>query len=141
MSMSDGEVLESARKLVRKYLHPSRLGQVPNDSLRTSMEVTDVLLSWVAQRAREDTPPPPSSRAGGGHLVDIEPAEPERTGSPRSVERDLYGEEPPDPQALGAVLGFRPLRPPQPGYHGEGELADFDPETGRSSRDDWGRDS
>lgn len=26
----------------------------------------------------------------------------------------------------------------QPGYHGEGELADFDPGTGRSSWDDWG---
>jgi hypothetical protein len=25
-----------------------------------------------------------------------------------------------------------------PGYHGEGELADFDPRTGRSSWDDWG---
>ena len=24
-----------------------------------------------------------------------------------------------------------------PGYHGEGELADFDPNTGRSSMDDW----
>ncbi len=28
----------------------------------------------------------------------------------------------------------------RPGYHGEGELADFDPSTGRSSQDDWGRD-
>lgn len=26
-----------------------------------------------------------------------------------------------------------------PGYHGEGELADFDPRTGRSSWDDWGK--
>ena len=25
----------------------------------------------------------------------------------------------------------------EPGYHGEGELADFDPSTGRSSFDDW----
>lgn len=24
-----------------------------------------------------------------------------------------------------------------PGYHGEGELADFDPGTGRSGHDDW----
>jgi len=25
----------------------------------------------------------------------------------------------------------------EPGYHGKGELADFDPGTGRSSMDDW----
>lgn len=29
-------------------------------------------------------------------------------------------------------------RDPNPGYHGEGELADYDPATGRSSWDDWG---
>lgn len=28
----------------------------------------------------------------------------------------------------------------EPGYHGEGELADYDPNTGRSSWDDWGKD-
>jgi hypothetical protein len=29
------------------------------------------------------------------------------------------------------------IRSLRPGYHGEGDLADFDPGTGRSSADDW----
>jgi hypothetical protein len=33
----------------------------------------------------------------------------------------------------------RAERGEKPGYHGEGELADFDPATGRSSQDDWGQ--
>ena len=50
----DAEALEAARKLVTKYLHPSRLGMVPNDELRTSMQVTDVMLAWCAAKAREE---------------------------------------------------------------------------------------
>jgi len=39
--------------------------------------------------------------------------------------------------ALAPQAFTRPL-PDEPGYHGEGELADYDPGTGRSSQDDWG---
>jgi hypothetical protein len=41
------------------------------------------------------------------------------------------------------LAGFEAVPPPLdqagPGYHGEGELADFDPDTGRSSWDDWSK--
>lgn len=33
---------------------------------------------------------------------------------------------------------YAPPAPAEPGYHGEGALADFDPGSGRSSQDDWG---
>jgi hypothetical protein len=44
------------------------------------------------------------------------------------------GTGPYDPARYADTTG-----PGRPGYHGEGELADFGPDTGRSSWDDWSR--
>lgn len=43
----------------------------------------------------------------------------------------VYGE------ILRAVVKLRALMDTRPGYHGEGQLADFDPGSGRSAEDDW----
>lgn len=84
--VSDAATLARARKLLWRYAHPSRLGQVPSDGLQASLSVADSMLTWAGRQAGGDSPEP----FGLGDLdpetsakVDAFMAAPEETGTRR----------------------------------------------------------
>lgn len=66
-------------------------------------------------------------------------------GEPLPMPTDIRGDHPLlvaytlDVSGGGEVVSIEPADL-EPGYHGEGALADFDPGSGYSSQDDWLKD-
>lgn len=52
-ALSDSDVLELARALIPKYMHPQYSGQVPDASAHQSALTADMVLALMAVRARK----------------------------------------------------------------------------------------